>query len=108
MAQENEMGQTLVAVVSGSSTADVVTESGASVQLDAAIMQQLGRPSEGALSCKVFDKELPGGEPLVISFTSTWDFFLGMRMWMVVKCHQCDQCLLMALQLCPWDSDGQQ
>ena len=43
LTQENELGETLVAVMGGS-TANVVTSTGASVQVDAAVLQQLGTP----------------------------------------------------------------
>ena len=49
---ENELGEVLVAVMGGSTEAKVVTSTGASVQVDAAVLQQLG------------------GQPVVLSFTS--------------------------------------
>lgn len=49
---ENELGEVLVAVIGGSTPAKVVTSTGASVQVDAAVLQQLG------------------GQPVVLSFTS--------------------------------------
>ena len=42
MTQENELGEVLVAVMGGSTAAKVVTSTGASVQVDAAVLQQLG------------------------------------------------------------------
>ena len=42
MTQENELGEVLVAVMGGSTEAKVVTSTGASVQVDAAVLQQLG------------------------------------------------------------------
>jgi len=50
--RENGLGEVLVAVMGGSTPAKVVTSTGASVQVDAAVLQQLG------------------GQPVVLSFTS--------------------------------------
>lgn len=47
LTQDNELGEVLVAVMGGSTPAKVVTSTGASVQVDAAVLQQLGTTGEG-------------------------------------------------------------
>lgn len=49
LTQENELGEVLVAVMGGSTEAKVVTSTGASVQVDAAVLQQLGTTWGGGM-----------------------------------------------------------
>ena len=51
LTQDNELGEVLVAVMGGSTPAKVVTSTGASVQVDAAVLQQLGTTWEERCGC---------------------------------------------------------